>query len=59
MLSLQQCRAILGRSARDMSDAQVEALRERLYHLARLGIDMFVARRDSGDGEAKEEDPRN
>ena len=45
MLSVERCRAILGEAAENMTDKQIEKLRERLYHLARLGLDMYATRR--------------
>ncbi|MEA2562131.1 MAG: hypothetical protein QOH06_3635 [Acidobacteriota bacterium] len=48
MLSLEECRKILGDEARGLSDADLELLRQQLYGLADIAISCFLTRRDEG-----------
>ena len=45
MISLAECRKILGEAGRDLSDAQLERLRRELYGLADITVTCFLARR--------------
>jgi hypothetical protein len=42
-LAISQCRVILGDAARDLSDQQVEALRDQLYAIATVSRQAFWA----------------
>ena len=44
MLSVQRCRAILGKAAQGKSDAEIERLRDDLHALAAVTVDMFLDR---------------
>ena len=43
MISLAECRKILGEAGRDMTDAQLERLRRELYGLADITVTCFLA----------------
>jgi hypothetical protein len=45
MISLAECRKILGDAGRDMTDAQLEHLRRELYGLADITVTCFLAGR--------------
>lgn len=45
MLSLAECRKLLGDEARDLSDADVEQLRHEAYGFANLIMTQFLERR--------------
>ena len=45
MISLAECRKILGEAGRDLSDAQLERLRRELYGLAYITVTCFLAGR--------------
>ena len=45
MISLAECRKILGDVGRDMTDAQLERLHRELYGLADITVTCFLARR--------------
>lgn len=47
MLSLTDCREILGADSANISDAEMEALREQLYYLATVAIISLQANRGS------------
>jgi len=55
MLSIQRCRAILGRAAGNMSDVEVERVRDEFRALACIAIDMFQAQRRKGSQSEPEE----
>ena len=42
MISLAECRKILGEAGRDLSDAQLERLRRELYGLADITVTCFL-----------------
>ena len=44
MLSLEQCRRILGANC-NLNDSELELLRDQLYGLADVSIELFVARK--------------
>jgi hypothetical protein len=44
MISLAECRKILGEAGRDMTDAQLERLRRELYGLADITVTCFLAK---------------
>lgn len=49
MLTVAQCRKILGHTGCDMSDSAIESLRDQLYGLADVSIDRFLdVRRKNG-----------
>jgi len=48
MLSLEECRKILGDQARGLSDAELDHLRQQLYGVADIAISCFLTRRDEG-----------
>jgi hypothetical protein len=43
MISLAECRRILGDAARGLSDAELERLRRELYGLADITVSSFLA----------------
>ena len=45
MLSVATCREILGPRARDLSDAEIERRRDRLYGLAKVAFGIYRAQR--------------
>jgi len=45
MISLAECRKILGAAARDLSDADLERLRQELYGLADIAVTLFLEKR--------------
>ncbi len=46
MISLAECRKILGAAGRDLTDAQLERLRRDLYGLADITVTHFLATRN-------------
>ncbi len=46
MISLTECRKILGEAGRDLSDAELEHLRQFLYGLADISVKHFLAKRN-------------
>lgn len=44
MISLAECRKILGEAGRDLTDAQLERLRQELYGLADITLTCFLAK---------------
>jgi hypothetical protein len=44
MISLVECRKILGEAGRDLTDAQLERLRRELYGLADITVTCFLAK---------------
>ena len=42
MISLSECRRILGEAGREMSDAELERLRQELYGLADITVTCFL-----------------
>ena len=40
MLSIEECRQLLGADARDLTDEQVRELRGQMYRLASIAVDM-------------------
>ena len=49
MLSLTNCREILGADSANISDAEMEALRDQLYYLATVTINTLQADRGSSN----------
>jgi len=45
MLSVATCREILGARARELSDAEIERYRDRLYALAQVSLGIYRAQR--------------
>jgi hypothetical protein len=45
MIPLAECRKILGDAARDLTDADLERLRQELYGLADITVTQFLATR--------------
>jgi hypothetical protein len=43
MISLSDCRKILGDAGRQLSDAELESLRQTLYGLADIAVETFLA----------------
>jgi len=43
MISLAECRKILGDAGRDLTDAQLERLRQDLYGLADIAVTCFLS----------------
>ncbi len=50
MLSIDECRRYLGRDC-ELSDAAIEALRDQLYELTRLGIVSLGSAVGAGDSQ--------
>ena len=46
MISLAECRKILGEAGRDLTDAQLERLRRELYGLADITVTCFLKERN-------------
>ena len=46
MISLDECRKILGDEARGLSDADLDHLRQQLYGLADIAITRYLTERD-------------
>lgn len=46
MISLAECRKILGEAARGLSDAELERLRRELYGLADITVTCFLNKRN-------------
>ena len=44
MISLAECRKILGEAGRDLTDAELERLRQELYGLADIAVSCFLAK---------------
>lgn len=57
MLSLEECRKILGDKARGLSDADLELLRQQAYGLADIVLSIYLDRRDEGVTFPSEEPP--
>lgn len=57
MISLEECRKILGDQARGLSDAELEFLRQRLYGLADIAISIYLDKRAEGVTFPSEEAP--
>lgn len=45
MISLAECRKILGDAGRGLSDAELERLRQELYGIADIAVSSFLAKR--------------
>jgi len=54
MISLKECRKILGEAGRDLSDAELDTLRQFLYGLADITVSCFLAERDRTATKPKE-----
>jgi hypothetical protein len=46
MISLAECRKILGAAGRDLTDSELERLRQELYGLADIAVTNFLAKRN-------------
>jgi hypothetical protein len=46
MISLSECRKILGKEGRELSDAELDRLRRELYGLADITVTHFLATRN-------------
>jgi hypothetical protein len=45
MISLAECRKILGDAGRGLSDAEVDRLRQQLYGLADIAVSCYLTKR--------------
>lgn len=45
MISLAECRKILGDAGRGLSDAEIDLLRQQLYGLADIAVSCYVTKR--------------
>jgi hypothetical protein len=48
MISLEECRKLLGDAGRGLSDAELDHLRQRIYGLADIAVSCFLTRRAEG-----------
>ncbi len=48
MVSLEECKKILGAAGKDLSDDQIRMIREKLYTLATIALDTEKIIRDEG-----------
>ena len=48
MISLDECRKILGDAARGLSDAELDHLRQQLYGLADIAVTCYLTRGPEG-----------
>ena len=46
MISLDECRKILGDTGRDLSDNDLDRLRQQLYGLADIAVTCYLTRRE-------------
>ena len=44
MLSIEECRKELGKSGEEMTDEQVQEVRDSLYSMAELALDTYIER---------------
>jgi len=54
MISLEECRRILGEVARDLSDDDLDHLRRQLYGLADITVTCFLKRNRAAASPTKE-----
>jgi hypothetical protein len=54
MISLAECRKILGDAGRGLSDAELDRLRQELYGLADITVECFLTKRNRASHPAKE-----
>ena len=58
MISLAECRRILGDAARGLSDAELERLRRELYGLADITVSSFLATKADKKHRTPEKEPQ-
>ena len=58
MISLAECRRILGDAARGLSDAELERLRRELYGLADITVSSFLATKKHRTTPLPEKEPQ-
>jgi hypothetical protein len=58
MISLTECREILGEAGRDLSEAELENLRQFLYGLADITVSCFLAEKTRTATQPNEEKKR-
>jgi hypothetical protein len=58
MISLAECCKILGEAARELSDAELDRLRQELYGLAEITVTCFLTKRNRATTQSAKESSR-
>ncbi|MBI4232111.1 hypothetical protein HY605_02665 [Candidatus Peregrinibacteria bacterium] len=53
MLTLEQCREYLGEDFKDLSDQEIEDIKNTLYQLANVLVDGFIKNKEAKNGNNK------
>jgi hypothetical protein len=49
MISLAECRKLLGEAGRGLSDAEIDRLRQQLYGLADIAVSCYLTKRNKSN----------